>query len=109
MRQSFKARLVVTGCPETGPRVAAVDESGALQGAAGLYTIGCDDGGEAPRIRSSANGYVAVRTRLVQCSSALSSTMPRSRAPVVTTTAWTRSGGTISGWARWVRITKRTR
>ena len=42
----------------------------------------------------------AGRTRRARCSSTATSTMSRSPTRAATTTAWTRSGGTSSGWVR---------
>ena len=52
----------------------------------------------------------AARTRSAGCCSIPTSTRPRCRSPAATTTAWTRSAGTSSGWAsRWTIATANRR
>ena len=55
--------------------------------------------GTTSRASASTAARRAARIRWARCSSIPSSTRSRSRMPAVTTIAWTRSGGTSSGWA----------
>ena len=58
--------------------------------------------------RASTARPPAARTRSAGCCSSRSSTRPRCRPPAATTTGWTRSGGTSSGWdGRSARTTPR--